>query len=60
MLLTPNANPYIELLGNTVTTDILFRKWAAGTPEEVSTYIIHGDMTVPQYLYLNVDPGRCR
>lgn len=55
--LWPNTTKQIELLGNSLHHDIVFRIWGKGTPNEVNTYIVYNQIYVPVYTFLHIEPG---
>ena len=55
--LTPNTMKYMELLGNSLSSDTDVPVWAEGTADEMRTYVVSGIITVPLYTFMNVRPG---
>ena len=56
--LTPNARPYIGVVGNPLDRDVGLHIWGAGTPGEMRTYVIEsGGVTVPEGWRMTLDPG---
>ena len=56
-ILCPNTKKHIELLGNSLRNDIVFKIWDKGTPNEMNTYIVYNQIVVPIYTFLHIEPG---
>ena len=56
--LTPNSRPIVHIRGNQIASDVRLRSWSDGTPDELSTYVVHNArLTIPTFRFLTIDPG---